>query len=356
MDALLTTRDGIVGRWSPPVDDDGEPVTPRQLAAESTANLPAWEAWVRERVFAFEIASRLGFTAAPAAEGSTDRQISLWHLKMTTPSNAPPTAAYVPLARFDRPSTAVFREQIAFLRAYADLRPDRGVEIAEQLSSPVPFLASIAYLRPDTRRWTAMLLEMALELARMASQRVKHGMACRRPNEYSPQIQPMILTPAHSALPSGHATEAFTAALVLWRLLREAGDPYLDKGLGPQLLRLASRIAVNRTVAGVHFPIDSVAGSLLGMTLADYFLARCGAGGVRRYQPAHFNGKAAPIGGRDFRWDQIYDPLARAVRFHQTGSDTHPAVLAWSGPIDLAGDAPSEPLEWLWVKARAEWT
>ena len=36
-----------------------------------------------------------------------------------------------------------------------------------------------------------------------------------------------------------------------------------------------ARIAVNRTVAGVHFPIDSVAGALLGLTLAEYLVNLC---------------------------------------------------------------------------------
>jgi len=33
--------------------------------------------------------------------------------------------------------------------------------------------------------------------------------------------------------------------------------------------RIAHRIAVNRTIAGVHFPIDSAAGALLGCAIGD---------------------------------------------------------------------------------------
>ena len=36
----------------------------------------------------------------------------------------------------------------------------------------------------------------------------------------------------------------------------------------------AARIAINRTVAGVHFPVDSMAGQLLGLTVAEYFIKR----------------------------------------------------------------------------------
>ncbi|WP_407672188.1 hypothetical protein [Paracoccus sediminilitoris] len=41
-----------------------------------------------------------------------------------------------------------------------------------------------------------------------------------------------------------------------------------------QLFWLACRIAVNRTVARVHFPADSVAGAVLGIQLGRWLLAR----------------------------------------------------------------------------------
>ena len=109
-------------------------------------------------------------------------------------------------------------------------------------------------------------------------------------------MQPIILTPGHATLPSGHATEAFATALVLRELLRESGSPYDDASYGRQFFRLAARMAINRTVAGVHFPIDSVAGAMLGLTLGNYFLARVGAAysdaNPRVYMAAHFDGAA----------------------------------------------------------------
>jgi len=80
----------------------------------------------------------------------------------------------------------------------------------------------------------------------------------------------MITTPGHGSFPSGHSTQAFMLAYLMEGLLDLPADAVT------QLERQAARIATNRVVAGVHFPVDSVAGRLLGKTLAEYVLARLG--------------------------------------------------------------------------------
>ena len=92
------------------------------------------------------------------------------------------------------------------------------------MSGARAFLSSIPFLHPDRTKWTLELLDTVFRLANFVEMRFKHALACRRPIEYSPQIQPIILTPSHGALPSGHATEAFAVGLCLWTLLR-ASEP-----------------------------------------------------------------------------------------------------------------------------------
>ena len=84
---------------------------------------------------------------------------------------------------------------------------------------------------------------------------------------------PVIGTPGHGSLPSGHATLAALTSTVLSALLYPGGGPRVD-----MLDRLARRIAFNRVVAGVHFPMDSMVGYELGRQLGHAFVATaCGA-------------------------------------------------------------------------------
>jgi hypothetical protein len=80
-------------------------------------------------------------------------------------------------------------------------------------------------------------------------------------------VHPVIQTPDHSSFPSGHSMEAFAAATVLDRLV--AGKLYTATGRTSLPFQIAHRIATNRTVAGVHFPVDSLAGALVGCRIGD---------------------------------------------------------------------------------------
>jgi hypothetical protein len=86
----------------------------------------------------------------------------------------------------------------------------------------------------------------------------------------------MIPTPGHGSFPSAHATEAYAAATVLIALV-ERWDSFTDRDNRVAMLRgLAERISVNRTVAGVHYPIDSCAGAVLGTAIGEVILGLCG--------------------------------------------------------------------------------
>jgi hypothetical protein len=196
------------------------------------------------------------------------------------------------------------------------------------------------------------LLAAAFRLANFAEQRMKHALACRRPVEFSPQVQPMILTPSHGSLPSGHATEVFAMAVVLWNLLRAGANPvYEDASYGVQLLRQAARIAINRTVAGVHFPVDSVAGALLGLTLGQYLANRARKHGD--YQALGFDGATYPE-EEDFDWNELYDVETWPATVKHNGNGGKAYVLNLNAQTMNSANH-SNALHWLWTKAAAEW-
>jgi len=317
---------------------------------EDPDNLDRWSPWVRAAIVDAEMVSRLGFTLEDATVNP--RHMAVWHLEVPAPAGGnAPAPAYKPLILMARPTEAIFKAQLTFVNHYAELRPDRQTEILAQIGGGITFLSSIAQLHPDRTPHTLELLAAVLRLALSVHLRVKHGLACRRPLEYSPQIQPLIVTPAHGAFPSGHATEAFAAALVLWQLMKASGRPGYDSAdWRTQLLRLAARIAINRTIAGVHFPVDSAAGAVLGLTLGQYFVNRCsGAAGYRAWR---FEGEKYPQDD-DFVWHDLYDVTTETLTSMPVATGYSVEYEANDQVIDPQNQ--SYVLTWLWDKAKAEW-
>ncbi len=87
----------------------------------------------------------------------------------------------------------------------------------------------------------------------------KRDFARPRPFTVDTRLHPIIARPRSPSYPSGHATWAYTTALVLADMVPERRRP---------LLARAGEYAYDRTVAGVHYPSDVAAGRLAGITLA----------------------------------------------------------------------------------------
>jgi hypothetical protein len=94
--------------------------------------------------------------------------------------------------------------------------------------------------------------------------------------------------------------------------------------------------------------VDSAAGTVLGVTLGEYFVQRCGAAAAT-YIPRKFDGAlfptppGVPLDDGDFHWQVIIDAMIPAP--------AKPYVtLAAAKPVQ-----PSNLLNWLWGKAITEW-
>jgi hypothetical protein len=308
-DGLIIQRDSLAGPFG------SLPFKIPKLGQDGEENIEHWSPAVRADILDFLLQSPLAFQVNtqelevnykkgddfPADLHIEPRSVfSLWHLTSHSPEKVPglptnqyptlpdnPLVAASRLAQMVRPARLGFDKQMRFLNGYAALRNERRAEILSQVDSMTPYLGSVVGLRQDRSMWTIELLDAVLRLARQVEMRFKAALACRRPGELSPDIQPMIATPAHSSLPSGHATEAFAMATVLNAIVRlgrakgpggaKIAEEESWKDYSRMLSMVAARIAINRTVAGVHFPVDSVAGCTLGVTIGQYFLWRCGA-------------------------------------------------------------------------------
>jgi len=135
-------------------------------------------------------------------------------------------------------------------------------------------------------------------------------------------------------------------ARVLFELVSRAPLGPEHAQLRELLMRQAARIAINRTVAGVHYPADSMAGQALGFAVAEYFIQRCTAGAANNVASLTFDGAAYP-GNQDFTGNEFYNPTTDAFM-----NPAPPYYARVAGAITVRQ---SLPLNWLWRQASNEW-
>jgi hypothetical protein len=188
----------------------------------------------------------------------------------------PKAAAETPLFTLPRPlKPAELDEQIDKVLRAASERDERMPEILTQATDFFVFYESLTGLVLARAPYTAELLSVAYGTTLHLVMLLKHRMAMPRPVECSSMVMPMIPTPGHGALPSGHATMAALLADLYRRLLYPGGKP--GEAVA-RLDRLARRIAFNRVVAGVHFPVDGQVGYVLGTVIGATLAALAGQG------------------------------------------------------------------------------
>ncbi len=253
---LLASRDGIAGYWNGAKD-------PNTVVAIGFGTLPTEITYLRmstralmlDHELAEGIKVRFDKDAAGAPKDGIARLVA--------------EGAGAAFLEIQRPTLAQMERQLKWLRTYADLRDDRLNEISTQQDDLMSYFGAVALLDDQRRLRTLEILEAAVRLAIHVEMKVKHICRMPRPVDFSREVQPIVQTPDHSAFPSGHATEAFLIATLMHRLMTGKG-PKDGVGGSAQVYRLAHRIASNRTVAGVHFPVDSAAGALMGCLLGEY--------------------------------------------------------------------------------------
>ncbi|HWN21789.1 MAG TPA: phosphatase PAP2 family protein [Gaiellaceae bacterium] len=115
-------------------------------------------------------------------------------------------------------------------------------------------LSGFSWRRP----WLAARVAVTILLAEMVSALLKAWIDRDRPPLANPDPEPLVRLPATGSFPSGHATVAFACATVLALAVPR---------LAPPLFALAALVAWSRVYVGVHYPLDVLAGALLGVAL-----------------------------------------------------------------------------------------
>jgi membrane-associated phospholipid phosphatase len=254
-ESLNTARDGITGFWT------GEKTVPHSL---QDLRLPRDETYL----------DKIGMPGqAAVVESKLASKISV----VGPEGEATLKCGGAAITKISRPSPEFFEADLDWVRAYSDLRSDRLTEIHMQLDDLLSYFGALSYLDEGRRRYTLMMLDIARRLAIHVERQMKYYCRAPRPIDFATEVQPIIQTPDHSSYPSGHATEAFAIATVFHRLSTGQGP---SEGITGTALpfKLAHRIAANRTVAGVHFPIDSQAGAWVGCYVGE-LLCNFAAGG-----------------------------------------------------------------------------
>ncbi len=137
----------------------------------------------------------------------------------------------------------------------------------------VPLIFWLYVFRNNKHEWTsAAVLAVAMVAALAATDILKLAFHLPRPfTEYRCPagnavdcFVPRLEQPTNYAYPSGHATNAFTVATIIWARYKPWRIPFLALGLGT---------GIGVVVLGLHFLSDVVGGAFLGMLSASFALS-----------------------------------------------------------------------------------
>jgi undecaprenyl-diphosphatase len=129
------------------------------------------------------------------------------------------------------------------------------VGIAGLVWIAIAIVVAVALRRP----WTFPMVTLAVLLADALALGLKYLFDVERPFIRYPEPEPLVRTPTDLSFPSGHAATSFAAATLLAHAVPRLAVPFFA---------LAVAIAFSRVYVGVHYPLDIIAGALLGVGIA----------------------------------------------------------------------------------------
>ena len=157
--------------------------------------------------------------------------------------------------------------QLREMLEIADERDERFAEIVDQheAEGPIKYWLGMLMIDPGSAPATYQLIRVARRVGEVVVMCLKEEYGEARPSQVCPAIMPMIDPPVTPSFPAGHALQSHLISKCLQAAQRLRDQPEM-------LFDLSKRIAENRIVAGLHYPLDNKAGEIAADKCFDLLL------------------------------------------------------------------------------------
>lgn len=164
-----------------------------------------------------------------------------------------------PIIELDAPTETMWNAEVGSVSKAAKRRKGQSDEISSQVEATPTFFASILGITTTTHPNTVEMMSVVSHVVGRIVHPIKHAFAIPRPAEVVRTIGPAIGTPPHYSFPAGHAAFCYAQAMLFTCVFK--GAPVAD------LFRLAALVSDNRVVAGLHYPMDTDGGFVIGNSI-----------------------------------------------------------------------------------------
>jgi acid phosphatase (class A) len=146
-------------------------------------------------------------------------------------------------------------DQLRKVLGMADEREPRFVEIIDQheAEGAIKYWLGMLMIDASNAPATYALIRVGRRIGEVVVMCLKDRFREPRPSQVCSAIVPMVDPPITPAFPAGHALQS----RLISKLIAEAKRPFVQPAM---LYLLADRIAENRIIAGLHYPLDNLAG------------------------------------------------------------------------------------------------